>query len=242
MNCEQFQKEIERAIDERSSSASVSAILTGHADSCEKCHSAWQDFLLLESALASWTEPAEVDLVDRVVEAAVSEASAAVPEPSKKPPSAPSPPKGERTTRRRLAIATAAILVIGAAIVFRPDPDQAANNGSPNPAPEHDVPFTPGLNEDDQYAEVDELIASTRSAWEGITSKAASQASGLSIFVPDLKSDLGLQSDLGLPNSEKPEPEEPPEVEASGQEPSLIPGEINRAFDFLLDVSDVTTT
>ena len=236
MNCEQFQKEIERAIDERSSSVSVSAILTGHADLCEKCHSAWQDFLLLESALASWTEPAEVDLIDRVVEAAASEASAAVPEPSKIPPSVPSLPKGEGTTRHWLAIATAAILVIGTAIVFRPAPDQTVNNDSPNPAPEHDVPFTPGLNEDDQYAGVDELIASTRSAWEGIASKAASQASGLSIFVPDLK------TDLGLPESEEPEPEEPPEVEVNGQEPSLIPGEINRAFDFLLDVSDVTAT
>ena len=98
------------------------------------------------------------------------------------------------------------------------------------------MPFTPGLNKDDQYAGVDELIESTRSAWEGIASKAASQASGLSVFVPDLK------TDLGLPESEEPEPEEPPEVEVNGQEPSLIPGEINRAFDFILDVSDVTTT
>ena len=236
MNCEQFQKEIERAIDERSSSVSVSTILTGHADSCEKCHSVLQDFQLLESALASWTEPAEVDLIDRVVEAAASEASAAVPKPSKKHPSVTSLQKGEGPTRRWLAIATAAILVIGPAIVFRPARAQTVNNDSPNPDPEHDVPFTPGLNKDDQYAGVDKLIASTRSAWEGIASKAASQASGLSVFVP------ALNTDLGLPESEVPEPEKPPEVEVTGQEPTLIPGEINRAFDFLLDVSDVTTT
>ena len=229
MNCEQFQKEIERAIDERSSSASVSANLAGHADSCETCRSTWQDFLLLESALTSWTEPVEVDLVDRVVEAAQADFA-------QKPTSVPSPLGGEGTARRWLAIATAAVLVIGAAIAFRPGPDQIANNDSPEPAPEHDVPFTPDLNEDDQYAGVDELIASTRSAWEGIASKAASQASGLSVFVPDLK------SDLGLPDAEEPEPVEPPDVEVNGQEPSLIPGEINRAFDFLLDVSDVTTT
>lgn len=229
MNCEQFQKEIEQAIDERSSSASVSANLAGHADSCETCRSAWQDFLLLESALTSWTEPVEVDLVDRVVEAAQAEFS-------KKATTVPAPPKEAGITRRWWMVATAAVLVIGAAIAFRPGSDQMTNNDSPEPAPEHDVPFTPELSEDDQYAGVDELIASTRSAWEGIASKAANQASGLSVFVPDLK------SDLGLPESEEPEPEEPPEVEVNGQEPSLIPGEINRAFDFLLDVSDVTTT
>jgi len=229
MNCEQFQKEIEWAIDERSPSASLGANLTDHAHSCETCRSAWQDFLLLESALTSWTEPVEVDLVDRVVGAALAEAT-------EKPTAVPSTLGGEGTTRRWLAIATAAVLVIGAVIAFRPGLDQTANNDSPEPAPEHDVPFTPELNEGNQYAGVDELIASTRSAWEGIASKAANQASGLSVFVPDLK------SDLGLPESEESEPEEPPEVEVNGQEPSLIPGKINRAFDFLLDVSDVTTT
>lgn len=233
MNCEQFQNEIERAIDERSSSASVNANLaranlTGHADSCESCRAAWQDFLLLESALASWTEPVEVDLVDRVVSAAREDLSKAA-------DSVPSPLRGEGTKRTWLTVAAVAVVVLGAAIAFRTDQDQTADNDSPLPAPEQNAPFTPDLNEDDQYAGVDELLASTRSAWEGIASKAANRASGLSVFVPD------LESDLGLPVSSEQKPEElSPKVNV--EEPSLIPGRINRAFDFLLDVSDVTTT
>ena len=263
MNCEQFQNEIERAIDERSSSTSVSAHLAGHANSCETCRSAWQDFLLLESALASWTEPVEVDLVERVVTLAKAGGSNPVPSPprgegGRRPDEgtvesgigaptgnadsspalrAPSPPREEGTRRRIwLTVTTVAVVVLGVAIAFRTGPDQTANTDLPQPAPEHNAPFTPDLNEDEQYAGVDELISSTRSAWEGIASKAVNRASGLSVFVPDLK------SDLGLPVSNEPEPEETPEVEVNGQEPSLIPGKLNRAFDFLLDVSDVTTT
>jgi hypothetical protein len=262
MNCEQFQIELERAIDERQLSDRPS--VSGHADSCESCRSAWQDFLLLESTLASWTEPVEVDLVDRIIAAARLESvpsppggegarragegeaqtGIGMPTTNRKTPSSglrpPSPPRGEGTksaNRRRtwLTVATVAVVLLGAAVAFRPGPDQTADDDSPRPTPNHS-PFEPDLNEDDQYAGVDELLASTRSAWEGIRSKAVNQASGLSVFVPDLNSDLGLPGPDSSTNPQEPSPKESPEEE------SLIPGELNRAFDFLLDVSEVTTT
>jgi hypothetical protein len=229
MNCEQFQNEIERTIDERSSSAPVSANLAGHADSCEACRSVWQDFLLLESALASWTEPVEIDLVDRVVAAALKDES---------PETSSNAEQYTATLHRRTwwTVATVAAVLLGAAFVFQSGPDQTADDDSPVPAP-GDTPFNPELNEDDQYAGVDELLASTRSAWEGIASKAVNQANGLSVFVPD------LNSDLGLPGSDSPSDTEGASPGESPEEGSLIPGEVDRAFDFLLDVSsDVTTT
>jgi hypothetical protein len=84
MNCEQFQSVLERAIKERQ--LSDRGPVSGHADTCDSCRSAWQDFLLLESALASWTAPVEVDLVDRVIEAARLESV-----PSHSVPPTPSP-------------------------------------------------------------------------------------------------------------------------------------------------------
>lgn len=238
MNCELFQNEIERAIDERAPSASVSANLAGHADSCETCRSAWQDFLLLESALASWTEPVEVDLVDRVVAATLKKDQFTRIVREGEPQETSSKSERYPATSRRtwLTVATVATVLLGAAFVFRTGPDQTADDDSPVPAPSHS-PFEPELNEDDQYAGVDELLASTRSAWEGIASKAVNQANGLSVFVPDLKSDLGLPGSDISTDPEGPSPEESPDGD------SLIPSEVDRAFDFLLDVSsDVTTT
>lgn len=230
MNCKQFHREIERAIEERFSSASLNAKLADHADSCESCRLAWQDFLLLESALATWTEPVEVDLVDRVVSAARADRIG----PRNTADRGPEPFGMRRTW---FAVTAAAVLVIGIAFAFRTDPDQTADSDSPVPSSEPSAPFSRDLNEDDQYAGVDDLIASTRDAWKGIASKAVDRASGFSVFVPD------LESDLGLPVSSTPDAEEtPPEVQVDGQEPSLIPGNLNRAFEFLLEVSDVTTT
>lgn len=226
MNCEQFQSELERAIDDRQLSGRNT--VSSHADSCESCRSAWQDFLLLESALASWTEPFEIDLVDRVI--AASKAEKVSPTPSSL-----SGQGGKKRHRTWLTIATLAVVVLGAAFAFRPGLDQTADDDSPLPSPNHN-PFTPDLNENDQYAGVDELLASTRSAWDGIASKAVNQASDLSVFMPDLKADLGLPGIDSSTNSDEPSPEESPEKE------SLIPGRINRAFDFLLNVSEVTTT
>jgi len=138
-----------------------------------------------------------------------------------------------------LTVATVAVVLLGAAVTFRPGSDQTADNDSPPPTPTptpNHGPFTPELNEDDQYAGVDELLASTRSAWDGIASKAVSRAGGLSVFVPDLNSDLGLSGSGNSTDPDEPSPDESPEEE------SLIPGGVDRAFEFLLDVSDVTTT
>lgn len=237
MNCKQFQSQLERAIDKRSDLSTDRASFASHADSCESCGTAWQDFLLLESALASWSEPVEVDLVDRVIAAARPSGSQSqtVPTRSVSEATAQTESSSAPVSHRRVwtMVASVAVVLLGVAIAFRRGPDQTASTDSdPPPPPPPETPFE--LNEDDQYAGVDELLASTRSAWQGITSKAVNQASGLRVFVPDLKSDLGLRSS---PEPEEPAPEEDPE------ERSIVPGGIDRAFDFLLEVSpDVTTT
>ena len=59
--------------------------------------------------------------------------------------------------------------------------------------------------------------------------------------MPDLKADLGLPESDSTTIPDEPSPEVSPEKESREKE-SLIPGRINRAFDFLLDVSEVTTT
>ena len=262
MNCKQFQSELERAIDDRQ--LSDRSAVSSHADSCESCRSAWQDFLLLESALASWTEPVEIDLVERVIAAAIKPVPSppsrgeggrrpdeGVPRTSVGKPGsvstspspalrAPSPPRGEGARQTWLTIATVAVVVLGAAFAFRPGLNQTADDDSPLQTPGH-IPLEPELNEVDQYAGVDELLASTRSAWDGIASKAVNQASDLSVFMPDLKADLGLPESDSTTIPDEPSPEVSPEKESREKE-SLIPGRINRAFDFLLDVSEVTTT
>lgn len=238
MNCEQFQTELERAIDERQ--MSDRAALVGHAGSCESCRSSWQDFVLLETALVSWSQPVEVNLVERVAEAArQDEQLIRSAGKTTSPETSPGPVRSTASPRRRswLMAATVAVLILGVAIAFRSDPNQTADSDpQPIPPPDRNGTVRPELNEEEQYAGVDELLAETRSAWQGIASKAVDRAGGLSVFMPN------LSSDLGLPVSSKPETEEPaPEVNV--EEPTLLPGRINRAFDFLLNVSsDVTTT
>jgi hypothetical protein len=85
---------------------------------------------------------------------------------------------------------------------------------------------------EDQLADISHLVADAQSAWRGITSRVSHQASGFGVFVPDLKSELGISSDSELlePGSETENPGSDVEKRESTE-----PSAVEKAFEFLFD-------
>lgn len=239
--------------------------VVSHAESCPDCRVLYEEHLLIESALAVWTprRPA-VDLTDRVIEAArqeglISSNGSAVgaevgdadlrvgqlgsdDSPYVVTSSEASNDASDFMRRRStiLAAATTAVLILLAAfIVFREGQNQMAKDE--RPAEQLFPDRQPQLLDDsqDQVADIGHLVADAQSAWRGITSRVSHQASGFSVFVPDLKNELGIsdvmESSDGTPGSASPD-------EDDESQNSTRPSAVEKAFEFLFDDAESGNT
>jgi len=263
MKCSQFHKLLEQAIDERSSARRN--LLKDHADHCDACRTAWQDHLRIESALATWSEPVHIDLVDRVVAAALlppseherklSTTQSSVHQlrrtkqnhslPDSGSPGQPASfgrtalfDQHSRTPASRfrgwLTVSTVTIVLTGIAFMLRTSSDHIVERRT-SPVP-HSQQITPVLQAtENRFTGMNELLADTRSAWDGIARKTDRQRSRLSVFVPDLNSQFAAPA-ASFPR----EPVEPPREETPDR-PFMIPDGVNRAFNFLIDMSSEST-
>jgi hypothetical protein len=168
MNCNEFRNLLELMVEER---GTLSPDAVRHAEECTEasCRSHWQDFQLLESAIADWKrQTAAVDLVDGVLER----------HSSTNPSVSASDRKlrtGQRETRRdhlaaimsTAAILTAAICVAVGLSLHEPSSGQLATNGKPMGLPR--VPDTPHVRDPETQSGLVE-IGSVYANWmEGAT-------------------------------------------------------------------------
>jgi len=237
------------------------ADVVAHAESCPDCRVLYEEHLLIESALTVWTprRPA-VDLTDRVIEAAreeglISSNGSAVAADvgnaelrvgqlgSDDSPylfTAALPRTGLFDTPSRLqsrlqilATATTAVLLLLAAfIVFREGQNQMAKDERPAQQLSPDRQLRQLVEPQDQVADIGHLVADAQSAWQGITSRVSHQASGFSVFVPDLKNELGI-SDMMESPERAPGSVNPDNDEESQK--STRPSAVEKAFEFLFD-------
>lgn len=244
------------------------ADVVAHAESCPDCRVLYEEHLLIESALAVWTprRPA-VDLTDRVIDAARQEGlissngSAVGAEVATEVGSAdlrvgqlgaddspylftealPRTGLFDAPSRLQiLAAATTAVLIFLAAFIFvRERQNQMAKDVRPAEQlfPDQQPQLLDGPQ--DQHADISHLVADAQSAWRGITSRVSHQASGFSVFVPDLKNELGIsdvmESSDGTPGSASPDDEDE-------SQNSPRPSAVEKAFEFLFDDAESGNT
>lgn len=233
------------------------ADVIAHAESCADCRLLYEEHVLIEAALAAWMPlRTAFDLTDRVIEAAREEglissngtsvaaevAGASLHTSllnSDHLPVVDQVLSSAAPARRSIwpTLVTVALVLVAVAIVFRRKPDdidqpeytiealqprQLFPNQQPGPLDESQ----------DQVADISHLVADAQSAWQGITSRVSHQASGLKVFVPDLKNELGIS---GVAESldmdpDASDPDGDPESPDSSE-----PSAVEKAFDFLFD-------
>ena len=266
MNCQEIREELNGALDNQRSITSQTndprhAEVLLHVESCSDCRLHYEEHLLIATVLAAWApQRTAVDLTDRVIdvvrrEGLVSSNESAVTEAftgtkmdnadlqegrleSDADVVVRSGPDETLPQGRKIwpTIVTVALVLMAVAIVFREQPGTIAVNDH---LQEQVVPEQPAelfQQPQDQVADISHLVADARSAWQGITSRVSHQASGFSVFVPDLKHELGIPD---APN---------PAVDSSDASDDVVPQKssepstVEKAFEFLFKDGDLSGT
>lgn len=225
MTCEQFRQHLDEALDTRRTPDDSAR---QHAAGCPACGSQWDDWSLLEAAIRDWRiKPGPtIDLTDRIV------AALQIPDGT----ACATGPVRNQTLRRQAgfwsALVTVSLVVIAVVIVMRDAPRNVARTPQTQPAPQT-VPETLLAPREQQVADIRVLLSDAGSAWYGLARQAAAQAEDLSVFVPDLASDLGLS------DSEDQSGSGPAASPASrvDEEQVPAPGRLKRAIDYLFETA-----
>lgn len=258
MNCQEFCEQLDAALDERrmvsrqtgsaGETSAPNAEIIAHAESCPDCQLLYEEHVLIETALAAWMPlRTAFDLTDRVIEAAreeglISSNSSSMPDAGPaievldSDRSAAVAPENvsELPARRNIwaTVVTVALVLAAVTLVFR---ERSGNVVKQDKTP---LPFSPNsqpeqLNEpQDQLADIGHLVADAQSAWQGITSRVSHQASGFSVFVPNLTDDLGISDVTG---SLETAPEATDPNDRSEPAEPMEPSAVEKAFEFLFD-------
>lgn len=266
MNCQEIREQLDAALDnQRVISSQTSdprhAEVLSHVESCSDCRVLYEEHLVIGTALVAWVpqRPA-VDLTDRVIDAArqeglVSSNGTAVagtfdstnmgdadPRVGRmdsdagivvRPRADDTSPQGRNIWP---TIVTVALVLMAVAVVFREKPGTVAIK---DPAPDQLVPEQPPelfQPPQDQVADVSHLVADAQSAWQGITSRVSHQASGFSVFVPDLKDELGISDDLNSASDSD------NSIDDAVPRKSSEPSAVEKAFEFLFKDDDSSGT
>ena len=254
MNCQNFRQQLDAALDEqrvvsRQNGSAADADTVAHAESCSNCRSLYEEHVLIEAALSAWKPRRQnVDLVARIMEAVREEDLISSKESdlslhavgtsertrrggTKHVPVVDIENSSKSPARRSFwpTVVTVALVLVAVVLVFREKTDRLARDERP---PQQLFPARQPeqLNEpQDQLADIGHLVADARSAWQGITRRVSRQTSGFSVFVPDLKNELGV-SDISESFDIVPR-----ESTSDSDSDSSRPSAVEKAFEFLFD-------
>ncbi len=256
MTCNEFQKQLDAAIDRQLDGDCEAAVceagtveLEAHASGCETCRELWQDFVLLERAVTEWrTRPSSsqpsTDFTDRILREI---RDVGLPS-AEKPSSNAAETKPAVETRRAAAattrepkpiraweiVVTVALVLVAAFAIFRDGDHQIVENdiedssSSPFEAPP-----------DNELADLSDLLSDARIALSSLTERASEKAGGFRVFVPNVTNSFTLEPGSGTPAEVL--PEQYPQPDSDGP---AIPGSddaesggFRRALDFLLEAA-----
>lgn len=231
MNCTQFQQQLEAAVDNRQLAQSPE--LSEHTTTCFSCRELWDEYLLLETAIAQWRGTRlDLDLTDRVLAAYRAERATApvaimtsnqttTPPPSESQVTlvrVPTPASGTRWWP--MLIPAIAALALAVMVLISREGSRERQVVQPDIKPS----MPP-----EELADLSEIVDDAKSAWLGLARSTADRTRGLSVFIPSLRS---------APGDEAPSP--PMDVDMlEDMHPGLkpVPDEFRRAFEFLIDAA-----
>ncbi len=261
MNCDEFQKQLEAAIDRQldggsganADRESVMAALEAHATGCETCRESWQDFVLLERAVADWrTRPRTLQLSSDFTERVLREAFAAGLRPDETASTSagqtkPAPVRTSGTTasvtrepkplRAWEILVTVALVLIAVLVVFRDGGNQIVQDDSkPNPSSPFDSPT------DNELVDLSDLLSDAKIVLSSLTERASEKAGGFRVFVPDVTNSFTL--DGGVSPAAIPAPERTLQVDDDSSSDSESDNSnsdgFRRALDFLFEAAGPT--
>ena len=256
MTCDEFQKQLESAIDrqldgdrEADDREAGSVELEAHASGCEACRELWQDFVLLERAVTEWrtrlsSQELSSDFTERVlrevrdaglpsVETASSSAGETKPAVETRRATAATS-REPKPIRAWEIVVTVALVLVAAFAVFRDGGNQIAENDI------EDSPSSPfETPPDNEVADLSDLLSDARIVLSSLTERASEKAGGFRVFVPDVTNSFTLDSGSGTPSEVLPEPHPQPDSEgpANPDSDDAESGGFRRALDFLLEAA-----
>jgi hypothetical protein len=261
MNCDEFQKQLEEAIDRQldgnsgaeADRESVMAGLETHATGCETCRESWQDFVLLEQAVADWraqprTPQLSSDFTERVLREAfdaglrsdeTASTSAGLTKPALVSASGTtaSVTREPKPIRAWEILVTVALVLIAVLVVFRDGGNQIAENEvEDNPSSPFESP------PDNELVDLSDLLSDARIVLSSLTERASEKAGGFRVFVPDVTNSFTLEG--GASPTAIPAPERTPQVDDDSSSDSESDNSnsdgFRRALDFLFEAAGPT--
>lgn len=261
MTCDEFQKQLEAAIDRQldggsgadADRESVMAELEAHATGCETCREQWQDFVLLERAVADWrarprTPQLSGDFTERVLreafaaglrpdETASTSAGQTKPAPATTSGTAASVTREPKPLRAWEILVTVALVLIAVLVVFRDGGNQLAENDV------EDSPSSPfETPPDNELVDLSDLLSDARIVLSSLTERASEKAGGFRVFVPDVTNGFTLDGDaspMATPAPERTRQVDDDSPSDSESDDSNSDG-FRRALDFLFEAAGPT--
>lgn len=153
MNCEDFRGELETAVENRAA-PDVSGV-RDHLKHCRHCRVLWEDYDILERAVAEWTavDDEAPDLSGRVLAVLANDR-----EPSRASQSGTSP---SRIVPVLAGLSVVAVLFL--VFVLNRGPDQNAENVAKTPSESEDE-----VNIESEPVEMDRVVSDTQAAYESL--------------------------------------------------------------------------
>ena len=222
MNCIEFRNALEDSVDCRQ--LADSAGQCEHAQNCVECRGLWDEFLLLEAAIADWKpRTINVDLTDRVL-AAMSITRDVVPSESTTATTLTILSREAQSEPRRSAwplVTTIALVLLAVVVVLR---DRLA---------EHEVVKTVPIPRDqlavaqpsETVADLSDLVSDAQTAWRGLADSTVRRARELKVFVPSLRAAAEMEAGS------------PMERDETDDSIAPVPAEFRRAFEFFFNAA-----
>ncbi len=233
MTCDEFQKQIEDAIDRRldgeqlaESCAADGHDLESHTAGCAACRERWLEFQLLERAVSEWRESQRTpQLSDEFTDRVLRELKASEPESERTAGATAGLPSSAVSEARNTAgQASSGTRVRPEAGNLSPKPIRAWEivvtvalvlvavfvvfRGDGNQIAQDDsVPEQPGPFDDrdtEEVADLTDLLSDARMALSSITERASEKAGRFRVFVPDVSSGLGFEGSSLAPLNNQP--------------------------------------
>lgn len=221
MNCTDFQQQLDAAVDQRE--LVESEAVREHLANCLRCRTVWDEFLLLEAAIAAWRgKSLSVDLTERVLA-------------DWRADRRESPKSSEHVAVTVVRVANqpsamkwwpmlvpiVAALSLAVTVLINRD------RGSELVAVKSEQP--PVTAKSEEFADLSDLVEDAKSAWLGLARTTAARTQGLSVFIPSLKSSAGDET--------VPMPMDSNMLEDMNGGLKPVPDEFRKAFEFLLDAA-----
>lgn len=231
LNCNEFEAELNRSVETRTG---PNDRLRAHAASCAACGERWKEHQMLERAIGEWNAATPAaDLTDRVVAGWRSYVATAVVPPQQAP---------ARPARGVLAVATASVVLMAAALLFsRPGNDNfrpvrvPSNNTVADRSPNPEQKAAPETDE----VNVEDIVAGFHSQYSDFKKDVSTMMAGVKVEWPAIDANpLAGNARSKSANSKamkrkkltNSQPKQPATWQTSL---SPIPRDVRKAFGFL---------